>query len=76
MDPAWVMVMIGAAGILGQWMVGAKREGARNEKIEAHDRRLQKHGEELDEVRKDITGHAVKIAAIEGQVAAGRHAGR
>lgn len=73
----WAVAGIALLGVVGQWWVGsrasARRDGVVDEKLLSHDRRLEKHGEELDEVRSELAGHGREIAGMQARLPVAPH---
>jgi hypothetical protein len=67
MDAAWVMVGIAAAGVLGQLFIGQRNQGARDEKIAAHEQRLNSHSSAIKGLDRDIAKHGERIASVEAR---------
>jgi hypothetical protein len=53
-DPTWVMVVIAAAGIAGQLVIGQRNQGRSDEK-------LRTLGREMGEVKRDQAAHLTTL---------------
>jgi hypothetical protein len=75
MEP-WVVPLIAFVGVAGQWYVSsranARRDGAIDEKLISHDKRLEKHGEEIDELRDAAAADRGRIVGVETRLAIGK----
>jgi hypothetical protein len=72
----WMVVAVAALGVAGQWWVGsrasARRDGAVDEKLRSHDARLEKHGEEIDDLRDRAASDRGRIGVVETRLAIGK----
>ena len=73
MDAAWAMVGIAAVGVIGQWSIGMRKKGARDERQRAHEARLNKHSQEIDTVKAVQATHGERIAKVEARCSAFGH---
>lgn len=67
-------ISAGLSGLLGaavnvmlQQRALVRREGIVDEKLRAHDARLEKHGLQIDDVRRDVAGQGERLAAVESR---------
>lgn len=66
-DPQWLMLAIAALGVVGQWGIGKRGEGRRDEKLSAHAARLNKHSQELDRLTRDQSKLGERVARVEAR---------
>jgi hypothetical protein len=67
-DPQWVIVAIAAGGIVGQLAIGQRNQGARDEKLTAHEARLNKHSSKIDAIEGNFAIHGERIARVEARI--------
>jgi hypothetical protein len=67
MDPAWVTAGVGVIAIVVTMAAGVRNSGAREQQLQAHETRLNKHSSELDDLRKGQAAHGERIAAVEAR---------
>jgi hypothetical protein len=72
MDLSWVSPALVGLGVVANFALGlrrdAKREGRRDERMDAHEKRLNSHSAQLTDLRADVGEQAEKIAKIQGHL--------
>jgi hypothetical protein len=75
MDAAWVVAAISAAGVFGQLAIGMRNSGKRDQLIDAHQERINKHSAKIDWLERSHAAHGERLAKVEARCSVRGHAG-